>query len=582
MTPRYTDEKQALIVIRLLKSHGIRRVIASPGATNINFVGSIQSDPFFTIYSAVDERSAAYMACGLAAETGEPVVISCTGATASRNYLPGLTEAYYRKLPVLAVTSTQIRARIGQHNAQAIDRSTPPRDTLKLSLELPVVKDDDDIWECEIKVNRAILELTRNGGGPAHLNLPTTYSRNFELRQLPDFRVIKRWNTDDLDAGKLPVLNGRVGVFVGSHPTWTKEETAALDRFCEANNAAVFCDHTSGYHGKYRILSALIGAQDSADKSPLRPDVMIHIGEVSGDYEIAPLMAPHVWRVNRDGEIRDSWRRLRHVFEMSELRFFRHYGEGKARPTTYFETLRNVLNEHRANVPELPFSNLWLAARFARHVPSGSVVHFAILNSLRAWNFFDLPEGVRTASNVGGFGIDGCTSSLIGASLANPNQLYFLVTGDLAFFYDMNSLGSRHLSPNVRVLLVNNGKGTEFTQYGHAGSTFAGDVNQFIAADGHYSSKSPDLGMHFAKGLGLDYVRVTAKEDCEVIASRFFSPEPLERPMLIEALVDSQEESDALRIIKNMREDHKTKIRNAAKRVLGPNGIRVAKHLLGR
>ncbi len=582
MTPKYTDEKQAQIVIALLKSHGIHRVIASPGATNINFVGSIQSDPFFTIYSAVDERSAAYMACGLAAETGEPVVISCTGATASRNYLPGLTEAYYRKLPVLAVTSTQIRARIGQHNAQAIDRSTPPRDTLKLSLELPVVKDADDVWECEIKVNRAILELSRNGGGPAHLNLPTTYSRNFDLLQLPDYRVIKRWNADDVDGGKLPALSGRVGVFVGSHPTWTIEETAALDRFCEANNGAVFCDHSSGYHGKYRVLSALIGAQDSADKAHLRPDVMIHIGEVSGDYEIAPLMGPHVWRVNPDGEIRDSWRRLRHVFEMSELRFLHHYAQGPQGSTTYFETLREVLEEHRAKVPDLPFSNLWLASQFARHIPAGSVVHFAILNSLRAWNFFDLPEGVRTASNVGGFGIDGCTSSLIGASLADPKRLYFLVTGDLAFFYDMNSLGNRHLAPNVRILLVNNGKGTEFTQYGHAGSTFAGDANQFIAADGHFSSKSPDLGMYFAKGLGLDYVRVSSKQESDVIASRFFSSEPLERPMMIEVMVDPDEESDALRIIRNMHQDNKTKVRNAAKRVMGQKGIRVAKQLLGR
>ncbi|MEX6209539.1 thiamine pyrophosphate-binding protein [Providencia huaxiensis] len=149
----------------MLKAHGIRYVIASPGNTNTAFIGSIQKDPFFTIYSSVDERSAAYMACGLAAETGEPVVISCTGATASRNYAPGMTEAYYRKLPVLAITSTQPVSRIGHHVAQVIDRSVISNDIANLSVNLPVIKDEEDFWDCEIKVNQAILELTRRGGG---------------------------------------------------------------------------------------------------------------------------------------------------------------------------------------------------------------------------------------------------------------------------------------------------------------------------------------------------------------------------------------------------------------------------------
>ena len=92
----YTVERSQQIVISLLKQYGIRKIITSPGATNITFVASVQHDSWFELYSSVDERSAAYMACGMAAESGEPVVLTCTGATASRNYVPGLTEAYYR------------------------------------------------------------------------------------------------------------------------------------------------------------------------------------------------------------------------------------------------------------------------------------------------------------------------------------------------------------------------------------------------------------------------------------------------------------------------------------------------------
>lgn len=96
-----------------MKASDIRKIVASPGTTNICLAGSLQSDPFFEIYSSVDERSAAFIAVGLAAESGEPVALSCTGSTASRNYIPGLTEAFYRKLPVLAITASQHLGRAG-------------------------------------------------------------------------------------------------------------------------------------------------------------------------------------------------------------------------------------------------------------------------------------------------------------------------------------------------------------------------------------------------------------------------------------------------------------------------------------
>lgn len=97
----YSSDRSTQLVVALLKAHHISYVIASPGTTNIALVGSMQHDPFFKIISAADERSAAYMACGLSASTGSPVVITCTEATASRNYLPALTEAYYRNCQYL-------------------------------------------------------------------------------------------------------------------------------------------------------------------------------------------------------------------------------------------------------------------------------------------------------------------------------------------------------------------------------------------------------------------------------------------------------------------------------------------------
>lgn len=114
MEKYYTAEKHTQLLVALLKFHKIKKFVVSPGTTNVCLVGTLQADPYFELYSSVDERSAAYMACGLARESGEPVGLSCTGATASRNYVPGLTEAFYSNLPVLAVTSTQHPGRVGQ------------------------------------------------------------------------------------------------------------------------------------------------------------------------------------------------------------------------------------------------------------------------------------------------------------------------------------------------------------------------------------------------------------------------------------------------------------------------------------
>ena len=158
----YTDEKNAQIVIALLKAHGIRLIVANPGIANLAFVGSVQSDPWFTVYSGVDERHSAYLACGIAAESGEAVVLSCTGATSSRNYLPALTEAYYRKLPILAVTSSHPFSLNGNLWPQMIDRTSLPKDAVKYSIQCPFPNTKKDEEDCVSNVNKAIMELFRH------------------------------------------------------------------------------------------------------------------------------------------------------------------------------------------------------------------------------------------------------------------------------------------------------------------------------------------------------------------------------------------------------------------------------------
>ena len=570
MNTFYTSERHVLLLIALLKAKGIHKVIASPGTTNITFVASLQQDPFFDIYSAADERSAAYMACGLAAESGEPVVLSCTGATASRNYLPGLTEAYYKKLPILAVTSVQSMANVGHIIPQVIDRSVVAKDVARLSVCLPVVKDENDAWACELKVNQALLALKRHGGGPVHINLETSYSRDFSVKQLPEVRVIDRITFHD----EFPVLpDGHVAVFVGSHKVWTKDETEALDKFCASHNAVVFCDHTSGYKGKYRFLSALVKAQTY--NQPILPEIetLIHIGDVSGDYYTLGISAKQVWRVSEDGELRDTFRKLRYVFEMPESAFFAHYTDSEVGDDSYLALCKKAYEDVYSHIPELPFSNIWMARQLAPCLPENSVLHLGILNTLRSWNFFEIPASVLSYSNVGGFGIDGDMSSLIGASLANPEKLYFGVLGDLAFFYDMNVMGNHHVGRNVRIMLVNNGRGTEFRNYNHMANMFGADADAYMAAAGHYGNQSKDLVKHYAEDLGFEYMSASSKDEFNLVYQRFVTADMTNKPMLFEVFTDSKDESDALLVISTCLKTDKDvkheKMVETAKKVLG-------------
>ena len=577
----YSNERSVQILISLLKEHNIRKVVASPGTTNLPFVGSVMYDSWFEIYSSVDERSAAYIAWGLASETGEPVVLSCTGATASRNYFPGLTEAYYRKLPILAVTSTKDSSSIGHLVPQVIDRRTLSNDIALLSEQINPSINSNGEWDANVRINRAILELKHRGGGPVHLNLASIYSRDFSVKELPRERVIRRVEFFD-DFPELP--KGLIGIFVGAHHNFTKQQTEDIEAFCSSHNAVVFCDHTSGYSGKFKIQSALIKAQENATIIP-NLDLLIHIGEVSGDYPSLQIQCKQVWRVNPDGELRDLWHKLTYVFEMPEEYFFKKYSSEKANcePTFYLD-LKEKYNQILNEIPELPFSNTWIAQQTAHKMPVNSVVHLGILNTLRNWNFFEIGDTISLSCNTGGFGIDGTISTLVGASLSNIDKLYFVILGDLAFFYDMNVLGNRHLRSNIRILLINNGKGTEFRNYNHPGSMFGEDADLYIAAGGHYGNKSPQLVKHYAEDLGFEYISATNKEEYISQFDRFVSKRISDKPMLFEVFTNSEEESNALRIISNTAFDPKTKIKNTiigtVKQVLGESTIQQLKKVI--
>lgn len=573
----YVNESNTLQLIALLKKHNIKKIVASPGNTNISFIGSIQDDPFFQIYSCVDERSAAYIACGLSEESNESVVLSCTGATAARNYPSGLTEAFYRKLPIVAITSSQAFGRVGQLFPQFTDRNVISNDVAKESVQIPYPYSEEEKWSNNIKINKVLLQLKGKDKGPVHINIETLFSSDFSVKTLPEERAIMKFYNND----KLPNIKAqKVCIFVGSHSKFTMELQNAIDEFCEKYNAIVLCDQTSNYKGKYRILGGLVAAQSDYDAVCKYADLYIHIGEISGSYYL--FKKGIFWRVNEDGEIRDPFRLLESVFEMNELDFFNYYNSLVSRKkNTYFDEWKMENKKIESMIEELPLSNAWMCQQTAHRLPQNSVLHLAILNSLRSWNLFDTPNSVYSYSNVGGFGIDGCISSCVGASLVNKQKLYFCVSGDLATFYDLNVLGNRHIGNNFRLLVSNNGTGFEMHCKGSIGSEFDyAEADRFFCAGGHFGSQSRLLLRHFAEDLGFDYIKAETKEEYLNNIEYFVDPNLHEKPLIFEVFVNPKDDEFAYNATKRTITSNKAVAKKVAKKVLGNKGYNSIKKMI--
>jgi 2-succinyl-5-enolpyruvyl-6-hydroxy-3-cyclohexene-1-carboxylate synthase len=283
-----------------------------------------------------------------------------------------------------------------------------------------------------------------------------------------------------------------------------------------------------------------------------------------------------VWRVSESGDIQDPFHTLSNVFEMSEKEFFEHYQNNESpKECTYFQSCITDCKRLWAKIPELPFSHIWVASQLYDKLPENSILHLGILSPLRSWSYFDINPKIEVYCNQGGFGIDGNMSSMIGASLAAPDKLFFAVVGDLSFFYDMNVIGNRHIGNNVRILLINNSLGAEFHMFKQLNSIYVDDIAKFLSAGGHYGKKSPYLVRHYAEDLGFEYLSAGSKEDFSAKYERFVTPDTLEKPMIFEVFTDVEDENQALWDMWHIEEDHSLKgeTKKIIKNVLGKNTI---------
>ncbi len=533
----HTNQDNINIVVALLKQNNIKQIVISPGGTNIPLIKAIQDDTFFKCYSVVDERSAVYFAIGLFLQTGEIVAMSCTSAQATRNYVPGLTEAYYKRVPILAITMSKHPRFTYQEYMQAPDQTSLPNDAVKASYTLAYVTDDNSYLHSNRIANEAILELSHKGFGPVQLNIPwLDFKLDAEvsyIRSIMKYTICSSW--DDL------VLEGKnVLIVIGEHRPFNGIQKSSIEAFCDSYDAVVYTNHLSNYHGKYSIKANLQMTTMTQEKfaEEFKPNVIISIGGQTGDYPLyhqlrkVGLQNVEHWRVSMDGNVVDTYDKLTKIFECSEEYFFNKLISSKKSKHMYYEKWDSLVSTSKLD-SEVPFSNVYAAQKLHKLIPTNSNIQFSILNSLRVWNLYPLNSNVNCFSNVGAFGIDGGMSTLIGQSMAT-NNLCFMVIGDLAFLYDMNCLSIRGIGNNVRILLVNNNGGLEFKLWGEN----AKEQNRYVAAGDSFST-----ARGWAESCGFDYISAKDCSEFDASCSRFVSPS--KKPILLEIFVCDEDEKVA-------------------------------------
>ena len=531
----------------MLKKYGVKHIVASPGMQNAKFNSIVQEDESFTCYSVVDERSAGYFATGIYNETKMPVVITCTGATASRNYLSALTESYYRKIPIIAITFYNYTHTPYSLSAQYVDRSSLQNDVVYESVDIPRITDAVS-KEKALALLNAVLYKAFYKGLPVHINCPSSFEfKENDFSLCEDIWSPQYYSSDFVDL-KAELKDKDFAVFVGCHKSFSNEETRAISEFVKSYDVPVICDHTSNYKGENKVLTSVFVNRLGLEKFP---SLIIDMGGISGEYSSSVLFKknnPKIWRISETGEFQCRLSQsVEKIFDCKETYFFNSLFLEKNIENGYYSKIKLQM-DNLSDSTELPLCNGLVCQSLAKYIPNNSSLHLAILNSLRCMNYFELNNSIDVTCNVGGFGIDGALSTVVGQSVVDKDKMNFAVVGDLAFFYDMNALGLRHLSKNLRIIVVNNNRGEEFRINPVLENNLGEKTDELIAAGGHYKSGAKQ----WAKSCGFEYLEATSKSEF-LSQIEGFCLRSFEKPVLFEVFVENIDEQNGLALLANKK-----------------------------
>lgn len=540
----YSDKKNILQLVALLKEHQVKKIVLCPGSRNAPIVHTLANHPFFTCYPMTDERSAAFFAIGLALHGGQPAAVCCTSGSALLNIHPAISEAFYQQVPLVVISADRPGAWIGQMDGQTLPQPGIFGDLVKKSVNLPEIHSDEDEWYCNRLLNEALLELNHHGKGPVHINVPISEPLfHFTVEELPEVRVITRYqglNVYDREYNDLierlnkynkrMIIAGQMSLIylfekkytklLYKHFTWLTEHTG---------NKTVPGMPVKNF-------DAAIYALPEETLEKMVPELVITYGGHIVSKRLKTFLRNHPpkehWHVSLDGKVADLYGCLTTVIEMDPFEFLEKIAfllENK--PTEFPRLWEN--NTRNLPKPEFAYSEMCAIGELIKALPSPSALHLGNSSTVRYAQLFTLPGEVEVCCNRGINGIEGSLSTAIGYAVVS-NKLNFVVLGDLSFFYDMNALWNGNFGCNLRILLLNNEGGEIFQAL--PGLSMSEKSHRFVTATHHTSAKG------WALERGFAYFEVRNADELSETMKTFTQPEPFNQPMLMEVFTDKSED----------------------------------------
>ncbi len=533
------------ILVSLLKDYNVQHIVMAPGASDIPLIHLIEKDKFFSCYSVVDERSLVYYAIGISQQLGKPVACICTSGTAVSNFLPGMTEAFYQDVPIIAITCDKNQHFQDQIETQKIKQDSIFKDVCKKIVDLPVVSNIEENWLCERLVNEALIAMSHHGLGPVQINIPVIGDiASFKDADLPSCKKIDFF--ESCSSYKfMDYINNRINSFkkimvlVGQNVDFSDKLLKNLEIFCKHYNAIIAADHIANIKCYGSINTYPVTELEKCISNELLPDLVISLGNNIASYDLKYILRQNKnlehWQIDEAGRIRDVFQHLTAVFECSPLEFFESIlnNPKKECKNTYYSCWKQ--EREKIKIDDIDYSSLLIVKEISNIIPDNSILHLAILNSTRLMQFFDLPYTVKTYSNFGALGIDGCLSTFMGQAISTDN-FAFCILGDLSFFYDMNALGIPHKN-NIRIILLNNSGAGEFY--------FTLGKEKIDTIDRHIGVKNNRTAEGWVKSLGYDYYSINSIDDMKNILGKLTTKSS--KPIFVESFLDVEKDTEVTR-----------------------------------
>lgn len=491
-----SDHFAAAELARLCHAKGVRNAVISPGSRNAPLVIAFTGTEGMRCLQVIDERSAGFFALGMAQQLHAPVALICTSGSAVLNYGPAIAEAFYQRVPLLVITADRPEEWVDQGEGQAIRQHGVLALHMKRSIQLPRSANDDLArWHCGRLINEAIDATLLPVPGPVHVNVPFAeplYGQATSLSIPAAGLAEQQGKAGSLSDPKLiaPVLtesfilpehagwliarlstSKKVMVLAGQG-TWSEGLKKQLLQLASLPQVTVFTEATSNLDNAAFIgcIDRVIEGIRAKNEADLKPDLLITFGGAVVSKRIKSLLrkwkpAQH-WNIDAGQRHYDTYQSLTHDVSVSPEIFFAQIAQGaQGNESIYGEAWRMVNERMRAAhdriIDSAPFCDLTVFHTLNARIPANSDVHLANSTPARYAQLFERTRGIRWSSNRGTSGIDGCTSTAVGAAHATQ-KLTTLITGDTAFCYDSNAFWNEHLPPLLKMIVIDNGGGNIF------------------------------------------------------------------------------------------------------------------------